>query len=196
MAEESEPEEAPPEEAPPEQAPPGGNAPRASDAALKLDVRDLSVTYVTEKNEKIPACKDVTFTIEDMPDKGEIVVFLGPSGCGKSTILKCAAGLLAPTKGAIYAQGQLIEGTSRDRGMVFQQYTSFAWLTVQDNVEYGLQASPAFREAERRERAKQGARRRWASRSSRTPIPKELSGGMKQRVAIARTVVNDPKLDA
>ncbi len=72
------------------------------------------------------------------PAGGEIVVFLGPSGCGKSTILKAVAGLLPPTSGEILVDGVPVVDVGRDRGMVFQAYTSFGWLTVRDNVEYGL----------------------------------------------------------
>ena len=158
----------------------------------KLEVKDISVVYVTANGEKVPAVKDVTFTIEDKPGTGEIVVFLGPSGCGKSTILKCVAGLLAPTKGEVLAQGVKVEGTSRDRGMVFQQYTSFEWLTVQANVEYGLKLAGVPRK-ERHDRARKVLAQVGLDKFAKA-YPKELSGGMKQRVAIARTLVNQPKL--
>ena len=82
--------------------------------------------------------RDVSFDVYDKPDSGEIIVFLGPSGCGKSTILKAVAGLLPPTEGAVLVDGQEINDVGRDRGMVFQAYTSFGWLTVRQNVEYGL----------------------------------------------------------
>lgn len=171
---------------------PPAPAKAASNPALKLDVRDLTHTYLTANNEKVPAIKDVNFVVEDKPGAGEIVVFLGPSGCGKSSILKCVAGLVEPTKGEIFAKGKRIEGTSRDRGMVFQQYTSFAWLTVQKNVEYGLRLNGVPR----------GDRQKMAARVLEqvglggfgNKYPKELSGGMKQRVAIARTLVNGPDL--
>lgn len=158
----------------------------------KLVVRDLTHTYLTANNEKVPAIKDVTFTVVDKPGKGEVVVFLGPSGCGKSSILKCVAGLVKPTRGTILSKGRPVEGTSRDRGMVFQQYTSFAWLTVQKNVEYGLRLNgvPSG------DRAKMARRvlEQVGLKGFENKYPKELSGGMKQRVAIARTLVNGPDL--
>ena len=107
-------------------------------SALKLSVRDLSVTYVGRDGEKTEAVRDVSFDVTDKPDCGEIIVFLGPSGCGKSTILKAIAGLIPPTKGEIFVDDKKITDVGRDRGMVFQTYTSFAWLTVRQNVEYGL----------------------------------------------------------
>ena len=107
-------------------------------AVPRLSVKDLSVTYIGRGGEKTEAVRDVSFDILDKPGQGEIVVFLGPSGCGKSTILKAVAGLLPPTKGGVLLDGQPIGGPSQDRGMVFQAYTSFGWLTVQENVEYGL----------------------------------------------------------
>jgi ABC-type nitrate/sulfonate/bicarbonate transport system ATPase subunit len=168
-----------------------GKAATASEVP-KLEVKNLWVTYLTANGDQVPAAKDVSFTIEDKPGCGEIVVFLGPSGCGKSTILKCVAGLLEPTKGEVLAQGKKVEGTSRDRGMVFQQYTSFDWLTVQDNVEYGLKLAGVPRK-ERETRALKVLAQVGLAKFARA-YPKELSGGMKQRVAIARTLVNDPKL--
>src|SRR5262245_51074900 len=104
----------------------------------KLRVKNLSVTYINRGGEGTEAVRDVSFDVEDKRDAGEVVVFLGPSGCGKSTILKAVAGLLAPTAGEILMDGKLVEGVGRERGMVFQSYTSFGWLTVRDNVEYGL----------------------------------------------------------
>ncbi len=158
----------------------------------KLMVDDISVTYLTKSGDQVPAVQNVSFTISDKPGLGEIVVFLGPSGCGKSTILKCVAGLMAPTKGKVYLDGQEIIGTSRDRGMVFQQYTSFAWLTVQGNVEYGLKLA-GVPPKDRAERA-MAVLKQVGLQDFAKQYPKELSGGMKQRVAIARTLVNEPRV--
>ena len=178
-------------------AEPSADVSPSADASLpgdapKLEVRDLTHTYVTANNEKVPAIKDVTFTVPDQPGKGEIVVFLGPSGCGKSSVLKCVAGLVTPTEGEIFAKGQRVEGTSRDRGMVFQQYTSFAWLTVVKNVEYGLKLNGVPR-ADRGRMARH-VLEQVGLKGFENKYPKELSGGMKQRVAIARTLVNGPDL--
>ena len=107
-------------------------------APPKLRVSDLSVTYIDRKGNQTEAVRDVSFDVYDKPDSGEIVVFLGPSGCGKSTILKAVAGLLPPTNGEVLVDGKLVTDVGRDRGMVFQAYTSFGWLSVRENVEYGL----------------------------------------------------------
>ncbi|MCK6550275.1 ABC transporter ATP-binding protein [Myxococcota bacterium] len=158
----------------------------------KLAVETLWVEYLTAAGDRLPAVENVSFTVADKPGAGEIVVFLGPSGCGKSTLLKCVAGLMRPTKGRVLVEGQEVQGTSRDRGFVFQAYTSFAWLTVQDNVEYGLRLAgvpKAERATKAMEALKQVGLADYAKR-----YPKELSGGMKQRVAIARSLVNQPRL--
>ncbi len=161
-------------------------------AVPKLAVHDLHVTYRSREGEDVEAVRGVEFDIADKPGVGEIVVFLGPSGCGKSTILKAVAGLLPPTRGEVLVDGKKVEGVGRDRGMVFQAYTSFAWLTVQENVEYGLRLQGIAKE----ERARQAAQYIEAVglQDSAKKYPRELSGGMKQRVAIARTLINKPKL--
>lgn len=169
---------------PPEQLSPGGTP--------KVLVQELSVTYLGRSGDPVHAVDKVSFSILDKPGVGEIVVFLGPSGCGKSTLLKCIAGLLSPSSGRVFVNGELVKGPGRDRGMVFQAYTSFAWLTVRRNVEYGLRLAgveKGEREARAMEALKQVGLAEFADR-----YPKELSGGMKQRVAIARTVVNQPPL--
>src|ERR1700739_3989782 len=120
----------------------------------KLKLKDLHVTYRSQTGDDVEAGRGVDFEIADKPGIGEIVVFLGPSGCGKSTILKAVAGLLPPTKGEILLDGEPVSGVGRDRGMVFQAYTSFAWLTVQENVEYGLKLQGVAKE----ERASQAAK--------------------------------------
>lgn len=164
----------------------------AASHKLKLSVQDLHVTYRGRGGEDVEAVRGVSFDILDNPGRGEIVVFLGPSGCGKSTILKSIAGLLPPTDGQVLIEGQAVHGPGADRGMVFQQYTSFGWLTVQQNVEYGL----ALRGVPRAERVEQAQKilQRVGLAQFANSYPKELSGGMKQRVAIARTLINQPKL--
>jgi NitT/TauT family transport system ATP-binding protein len=161
-------------------------------APPKLRVQNLSVTYVDRKGNRTEAVRDVSFDIYDKPDSGEIVVFLGPSGCGKSTILKAVAGLLPPTEGQVLVDDKAIDDVGRDRGMVFQSYTSFGWLTVRKNVEYGLKLQ-GIAKAERRKVSDKILQSvglaEFADR-----YPKDLSGGMKQRVAIARTLVNNPRV--
>lgn len=161
-------------------------------AVPKLEVRNLSVVYRSRVGEGIEAVKNVSFDIADKPGVGEIIVFLGPSGCGKSTILKAVAGLLPPTQGEVLVDGQPVDGVGRDRGMVFQAYTSFAWMTVRENVEYGLKLRGVAK-AERRREAERYLEA-VGLRDFADKYPKALSGGMKQRVAIARTLINKPRL--
>ncbi len=164
----------------------------AAAEAPKLTLAGVSVTYRSRSGDDVEAVRDVSFSIANKPGCGEIIVFLGPSGCGKSTILKCVAGLLTPTQGEVRLDGEVIEGVGRDRGMVFQAYTSFAWLTVLENVAYGLRLrGVAKREAH--EAAMKYVEAVGLADSAKM-YPKQLSGGMKQRVAIARTLINKPKL--
>ena len=158
----------------------------------KLRVSHVSITYIDRSGQATEAVRDISFDIHDKPGVGEIVVFLGPSGCGKSTILKSIAGLLVPTQGEIQVEGKPVEDVGRDRGMVFQAYTSFGWLTVRDNVEYGLK----LRGVPRSERQAQSDKylKAVGLYDFADHYPKDLSGGMKQRVAIARTLINKPKL--
>ena len=164
----------------------------ATNQTPKLRLSDVGVTYVDRTGRKTEAVREVTLDLLDKPGCGEIIVFLGPSGCGKSTILKAVAGLLTPTRGEIFVDGEPVIDVGRDRGMVFQTYTSFAWMTVRDNVEYGLRLR-GVKSAERKKESQ-----RYLDAVGLTDFadcyPKELSGGMKQRVAIARTLINQPRL--
>jgi ABC-type nitrate/sulfonate/bicarbonate transport system ATPase subunit len=158
----------------------------------KLELKSLSMSYTDRTGKRVHAVDDVNLSVANKPGQGELAVFLGPSGCGKSTILKAVAGLMEPDFGEVLIDGKPVEGTGRDRGMVFQSYTSFAWRTVRQNVEYGLelQGLPA---GERKQRAlkliDQVGLKDFAD-----SLPKQLSGGMKQRVAIARTLANQPRV--
>jgi NitT/TauT family transport system ATP-binding protein len=165
---------------------------KSETAPVVLSVKNLSVTYIGRDGEQTEAVRDVSFDVCDKPDCGEIIVFLGPSGCGKSTILKSIAGLIPPTKGECFVDGKLITDVGRDRGMVFQTYTSFAWLTVRKNVEYGLKLQGIDKEKRRELSQKILESVGLAEFAER--YPKDLSGGMKQRVAIARTLINNPRV--
>lgn len=163
-----------------------------TDAKVKVQIKGLHVSYLSADGAVIEAVKGIDITIFDKPEVGEIITLLGPSGCGKSTVLKCVAGILAPTKGEVLVDGVKVEGVSRERGMVFQQYTSFDWLTVSENVGYGLKLAGA-KSSEIKEQVKHYLEM-VGLYDFRDKYPISLSGGMKQRVAIARTLINRPKL--
>jgi NitT/TauT family transport system ATP-binding protein len=172
--------------------PPAAQGALGSATVPKLELNNLYISYTDRQGKTVQAVEDVNLSIANKPGIGELAVFLGPSGCGKSTILKAICGLMQPDSGQILIDGVPVKETGRDRGMVFQTYTSFGWRTVRKNVEYGLelQGVPA---KQRKEQAlaiiEQVGLKDFAE-----ALPKQLSGGMKQRVAIARTLINKPKL--
>lgn len=143
------------------------------------------------------AIRDVTFCVDDRPDHGEFVCILGPSGCGKSTVLRLIAGLSPqhpPTSGAVLVDGKSVTGPGADRGMVFQDYTSFDHRTVESNVAFGLECRGMPKD-ERRELAREWIRKVGLSvESDADKYPHQLSGGMRQRVAIARTLILKPRI--
>ena len=154
----------------------------------KLEVQGVSKHFTLPTGEPVIAVSDISFDVLE----NEFCVLLGPSGCGKSTVLRLIAGLEEPSSGSLILEGNDILGTDRERGMVFQSYTSFDWLNVQQNVEYGMKLNGVSR-AERQDRADHFIDLVKLSRF-RHAYPKQLSGGMKQRVAIARTLANQPSL--
>src|SRR5262245_34087837 len=126
-------------------------------------------------------------------EAGEFFCLLGPSGCGKTTVLKMLAGFEPPSAGQILMEGQPVTGPSRDRGVVFQGDDSlYGWLTAVENVEFGLRMQRIAR-AERRERAMRFLEL-VGLKGQQHKYPAELSGGMKQRIQIARALVNEPKM--
>jgi ABC-type nitrate/sulfonate/bicarbonate transport system ATPase subunit len=167
-------------------------SPTAPDAATerktKLSVRGVCKNFRLNNRQMIEAVRDVSFDVLE----NEVCALLGPSGCGKSTVLRMVAGLEEPTTGSMTLDGELIEGPDKSRGMVFQAYTSFDWLTVQENVEYGMRINKVPR-AERRQRADRFLDLVKLTKF-RTAYPNQLSGGMRQRVAIARTLANGPSI--
>ncbi|MEM1308489.1 MAG: ABC transporter ATP-binding protein [Cyanobacteria bacterium P01_H01_bin.153] len=134
------------------------------------------------------ALKNINLHVET----GEFVCAVGASGSGKSTLLRLIAGLDMPTAGEITVDGQPVIGPGADRGMVFQSYTLYPWMTVQENVEFGLKLR-GLEVKQRREEASRYLDVVGLAQFSRS-LPKELSGGMKQRVAIARALANHPKI--
>ncbi|MFS2122755.1 ABC transporter ATP-binding protein [Pseudomonas sp. Pseusp97] len=154
----------------------------------RLRVENVSLRYRTPDGGTFSALENVSFEVPDQ----QFAVIVGPSGCGKSSLLYLTAGLSEPSEGDIYVGGQLVDGPGADRGMVFQSYTLFPWLTVRQNVEFGLKRR-GMAAAERREIVdyyldEVGLRR------FENNYPKQLSGGMMQRVAIARALANDPQI--
>ena len=143
------------------------------------------------------AIKDVSFVVQDLPDKMEFVTILGPSGCGKSTVLRLIAGLSPhhpATTGSVSVGGRHVEGPGSDRGMVFQDYTSFDNRTVEDNIAFGLECRGVGAE-ERRTRAREWIRKVGLNVDrDATKFPHQLSGGMRLRVAFARTLILRPRI--
>ncbi len=158
----------------------------------KLELKNLYMSYTDRRGRTVQAVEDVSLTVTNKPGVGELAVFLGPSGCGKSTVLKAVAGLMTPDSGEVLVDGAPVSGTGRDRGMVFQSYTSFGWRTVRKNVEYGLELQGV--PAQTRKEQALAIIEQVGLKDFAEALPKQLSGGMKQRVAIARTLVNQPKL--
>ncbi len=152
---------------------------------------------VTKRFGSLTVIRDVTFSVPDVADKGEFIAILGPSGCGKSTVLRLIAGLrphFPATSGTVLVGDAPVEAPGSDRSMVFQDYTSFDNRSVEDNVAFGLECRGVPRD-ERIARA-----REWIGKvglnvdRDATKYPHELSGGMRQRVAIARTLILSPRI--
>ena len=154
---------------------------------IKVSIQGVEKKYNTRKGEVV-ALNGVNFDIKE----NEFICVIGPSGCGKSTLLNIIAGLLEPTAGQILVDGKPIQGTGTDRGVVFQQYALFPWLTVKKNVEFGLKLKGLSKEeceAISMKYLKMVELEKFAD-----SYPKELSGGMKQRVAIARAYAMNPEV--
>lgn len=162
---------------------------------LKIAVRNLAKSFVAADGNKVDALQNINFEVEDAysregRDIGEFRVLLGPSGCGKSTLLRLIAGLDQPDSGEILVNDLPVHGPGKDRGMVFQKYTSFPWLTVADNIAYGLKIASVPQE-KCKETVAQLIQAIGLSGFEKA-YPETLSGGMQQRVAIARTLAVRP----
>jgi NitT/TauT family transport system ATP-binding protein len=172
---------------------------REAEAGLPKIVEFMHVTKIYNEgtSQESLALRDVSFVVSDLPNKGEFICVLGPSGCGKSTILRLIAGLEPqhpPTRGQVLVADKPVTGPGADRGMVFQDYTSFDNRTVLENITFGLECQGV----PRRERNELG--RQWIEHVGLDVVhdteryPHELSGGMRQRVAIARTLILRPRI--
>jgi NitT/TauT family transport system ATP-binding protein len=155
--------------------------------AAKLHIEGISKTYAGDGH-VVTAIDRIDLAIQNR----EFATILGPSGCGKSTLLRIVAGLAKPTEGTVWLDGRAIDGPGRDRGMVFQTYTLFPWLTVRENIQFGLAVSGVDRV--RQEQIAQEFVGKVGLKGFETAFPKALSGGMKQRVAIARALANNPAI--
>ncbi len=142
----------------------------------------------THKGQRVQVLHDVNFSIEE----GEFICVIGPSGCGKSTLISLIAGLEFPDTGQVFIDSKVVEDPSRDRLVVFQESALFPWLTVLENVEFGLKIAGVSQQ-ERRQRALEAIKMVHLSRFVNAH-PHQLSGGMRQRAAIARALVMDPKI--
>ena len=169
----------------------------APDVPHVVEFRNVTKTYDEGSRKAFTAIRDVSFAVPDIPRIGEFIGVLGPSGCGKSTVLRLIAGL-APhfpaSVGEVLVKNQPVREPGPDRGFVFQDYANFPHRTVLENVAFGLECAHVP-EKERIEKA-----REWIGKVGLDPLkdankyPHQLSGGMNQRVAIARTLIMEPQI--
>lgn len=153
----------------------------------KLSVHGLSKTFQYQ-SQPLTVLDNVEIELQ----ANEFVCLVGSSGCGKSTLLKIIAGLMSPSEGEVRVEGEAVDGPGSDRGMVFQSYSLFPWLTVAKNVEFGLKLQ-GMAKPERQERIAYYLDVVGLGRFANA-LPKQLSGGMKQRAAIARALANEPEV--
>ncbi|PLR83869.1 ABC transporter ATP-binding protein [Bacillus sp. V33-4] len=152
-----------------------------------MKVESLTKVYTSDAKEVV-ALQDIDFTVR----KGEFISIVGPSGCGKTTLLEILSGLRLATTGSVKIKGETVTGPHRSIGIVFQEESTFPWRTVQENVEFGLQMQGRPK-SEYREKAKNMIEL-VGLKGFEHSYPYELSGGMRQRVAIARTLVTQPEI--
>ncbi|MDX1485015.1 MAG: ABC transporter ATP-binding protein [Alphaproteobacteria bacterium] len=153
-----------------------------------LEVRNLSKHYTSEDGSSLHALDDVSLTVNE----GEFVSVIGPSGCGKSTLFNIIGGLVGDYEGAVTVDGKTVAGNHQDIGMVFQEESTFPWRTTLENVAFPLEIA-GHPKAERERKARDFLRL-VGLEGFEDRYPAELSGGMKQRTAIARTLAFNPKI--
>lgn len=154
----------------------------------KILVRSITKDFDAKDGTKVAALSGVSLSVND----GEFVSIVGPSGCGKSTLLYIVGGFIPPTSGDVLVNGVPVERPGRDRGIVFQEYALFPWRTVLENITYGLEEM-GLSKTEGTARATRLVQLMGLTGFEKK-YPRELSGGMKQRVAIARTLAYDPEV--
>ena len=164
-----------------------------------IEFKNVTKTFNPGEPAQFTALKDVSFRIDDIPDYGEFIAIVGPSGCGKSTILNLVHGfsdVYPPTTGEVLVRGRKVDAPGRDRGMIFQKYSSFPHRTVLDNVTFGLELNQDELKLSGSER--EGRAREWIKKvglaGHEKKYPHQLSGGQQQRVAIARSLVLKPQI--
>ena len=169
----------------------GGNIDRESGAGSSslIEVEDLKVTYYLERDDReLVAVEGVSFSV----NTGEFLTVLGPSGCGKTTVLNVIAGLVHPSAGRVAVDGMPVRGPGPDRTVVFQNYALLPWRTVYDNVRFGIEmAKPKLPTSTN---AIEETIELVGLQDFRNSYPHELSGGMQQRVGLARALVSDPQI--
>lgn len=159
---------------------------RAASTTPKLCLQDLSLHYRTEDRSKLLALDKINLQVS----AGEFLCIVGPSGCGKSTLLYLIAGLHEPSSGKVLMDGKVVERTGTDRIMIFQEHGLFPWLTVEENVEFGMKMK-GIKKAQRREQTYEYLKMVHLQKFHKSYIH-QLSGGMRQRVAIARALATEP----
>jgi len=152
----------------------------------KVGLNDICLSYRTQTGERLLALDHINLQVR----AGEFLCIVGPSGCGKSTLLHLIAGLHAPTSGQISVEGKPVQGPGTDRILIFQEHGLFPWLTVGENVEFGMKMQGVAK-AERLEKTRQYLRLVHLAKFENSYIH-QLSGGMRQRVAIARALAAEP----
>ena len=155
---------------------------------VQLSINNVSLRFPKPEGGEFTALENICMEVRDQ----EFAVIVGPSGCGKSSLLYLTAGLNQPSDGSIEVAGETVTAPGPDRGMVFQGYTLFPWLTVRENIEFGLKRKKIA--AAERSRIVEHYLKEVSLENFADNYPKQLSGGMKQRVAIARALANDPKI--